>query len=348
MLSSEQGKLNVRRLLRWKTLFYDFALPLVRRLGPRCADRLIEASGYLLLELPPWRRKFIESAVSETAAALGASWPVARTAKELARGIPRFLARDYPLDCLSDGEALDRFDVTGFDAIEKLLAQGEGLILVGGHFGAHLAAIHWLFRRGVNPKLFVQRPTHVSRYLSRRLDLCSRQRRFFVRRKLSAAEATEKVLLARDEIKSGGVVYLAGDIPWPGVNSRSARFLGKELSFQSVWADLAALARAPAASVFCSHLPGGRFELSFDAPRRLERGEESAAVEDYLQSLEGRILARPAEAVCHILWDCYRCSEPTPPPALTSAISPSRVRRRRPLSSADRHTAAAEPVRPSL
>lgn len=296
--------------MRWKTLFYDLALPLVRGLGPACADRVMEAAGRLFLELPPWRLRILETAVREAAAAAAANWPIDSTAKALARGIPRFLARDYPLEALSDRDALDRFEVEGFDPIEKLISRREGLILVGGHFGAHLAAIHWLFRRGLHPKLLVQRPVHVSRYLARRLDACPLQRGLFLRRDLSTAEAAARVLQARDALKSGEVIYLAGDIPLCGANSRPGRLLGRDLSFLSVWADLAAHTQAPTAHIFCSHLPAGRFKVGFEPPKTIARGEEPEAVNDYLRSLEARIRAEPAEAVCHLLWDCYRNVNP--------------------------------------
>ena len=101
--------------------------------------------------------------------------------------------RDYPLDGLSDQAVLDRFDVRGYDRLRATMADGRGAILVGSHLGAHIAGVHWLFRRGVPLRLLVQRPRHISGELNRRFDDDGPhpQAAMFLRRDLSPAVAIE-------------------------------------------------------------------------------------------------------------------------------------------------------------
>lgn len=176
----------------------------------------------------------------------------------------------------------------------------------------HLAGIHWMFRTGVGigvaPKLLVQRPLHISRFLDRKFDdpAPPPQECFFLRRNLTRREAAVRVLRARDALKSGNAVYMAGDVPLETPNSRPGRLMGRELPFLSVWAELAVLSQAHVSRVFCLHEPGGCFKLVFEEPRRIDRGEETAAQAEYFDKLEKRIQERPTEAIAYLLWECYQ------------------------------------------
>ena len=150
-----------------------------------------------------------------------AVWPPA------AAGSLRFLARDYLLDP-TDEPVLARFDVPGDERLRAALARGRGTVLVGGHLGAHVAAFHWLFRSGVPLRLMVQRPHHVAASLNRFFDRDEPepQAGFFLRRALAPGECVARVLRARGAAR-GQAVYLPGDIPWTGPNTRSGRLLGR-------------------------------------------------------------------------------------------------------------------------
>jgi lauroyl/myristoyl acyltransferase len=306
---------TLRHLLSWKALFYDAVLPALRQLGPARGDALLGGLGRLVSAFQPGRRGEIAAAVASAKAALGAEWDITATARAVAANIPRYLARDYPLDGAGDDDVLSRFDVTGADHLDEALASGRGVILVGSHLGAHVAGLHWLYRRGVPLRLLVQRPGHVSRSLKVRFDEGGPhpQPRFFLRRGLATGDAAERLLRALGALRDGHAVYLNGDIPWPGPNARPGRLLGRDRAFLAIWADLAVLARAPALFVTCTHAPRGRYALDIAPPFELRPGDEPAAVAAYLARLESAILAHPADAVAHLTWPCFGPG-PTPLP----------------------------------
>lgn len=308
MITFQDIAVTLRRLLRWKTLFYDALLPVLSRLGPAASARVLAALGGASAAIWPPRKAELRRAVAMARRSLDADWNEAETTADLAARIPRFLARDFPLDRLDDRAVFDRFDVAGYAKVQEAIDQGTGVILLGGHFGAHLAAIHWMYRAGSPLRLLVQRPNHVSKYLHNQFDRDQDipQSRFFLRRGMTAAESAERVLSARRALRAGMAVYMAGDIPWKSPNARRGTLLGRTDTFLAVWADLAVLTRAPVVPVFCSHESRGRFLLTFDAPWILKPGDEPAAVERFLARLEAEIDASPADAVAHLLWSCYQ------------------------------------------
>jgi len=249
---------------------------------------------------------------------LDADWSIEATWPALAANAARFLARDYPLDGQTDENVLARFDVRGYERLHTALADGRGAILVGSHLGAHIAGVHWLFRRGIPLRLLVQRPRHVSRTLDRLFDAGGPhpQVEMFLRRDLSRAVAVERIFRARSALRDGLAIYLNGDIPWTGPNTCAGSLLGYPQRLLAIWTELAVLTVARVFVVFCTHLPAGRFALEIEAMGRLRPGEEEAAVADYLKQLEARIATCPADAVAHLLWPCYR--SPAPPATLPS------------------------------
>lgn len=319
--------MRTRELLTWKFAFYRGFLPALRRLGPERADAVLAGLGRASA-LDPIRRSRLTAALHRVRGALGAGltaeWPsVSSLAPDLAVGALRFLARDYLLETDDDSAALARFDVAGADAFQNAMSSGRGAVLVGGHLGGHVAAFHWLYRSGVPLRLMVQRPHHVSSALERFFDRDTPdpQSGFFLRRALQPGECVARVLRARAALKSGKVVYLPGDIPWSGPNTRAGRLLGRTHPLLSVWADLAALTNTPVFTVFCTHLPGGRFSLSLEPLGPIAPGDEPAAVARYLARLERAIASHPADAVAHLLWPCYG---PPLPSRSHSALRPSR------------------------
>jgi phosphatidylinositol dimannoside acyltransferase len=296
-----------RQLFTWKFFFYDAAMPLLRRLGPARGDAILGFVGRVLAMFQPRRGRRIAASVERARKSLDADWNVAATSAALAANLPRYLARDYPID-LDDGQAaLARFDVTGAAHLDSALADGRGLVLVGSHLGAHIAGLHWLYRHGVPLRLLVQRPRHVSRTLLLRFDQSGKhpQEPMFLRRGLAPYACVERILRARDALRGGCAVYLNGDIPWTGANARPGTLLGLTQPFLSVWADLAVLTRCPAIFVTCTHAPTGRFTLDFSPPLSLAPGDEPAAIAAYFSQLNAAISQHPADAVAHLSWPCF-------------------------------------------
>lgn len=313
--------MTLRHLLSWKSLFYEGLLPALRRLGPAPGDAILGGLGRLSARAWPPRRRALVRALESGRSALRAGWEPEALRPALAANSLRFLARDYLLDARGDAEVLSRFDVDGDASLQSALGRGKGAILVGSHLGGHIAALHWLYRRGVPLRLLVQRPRHVSRGLERWFDRDEPhpQSEFFLRRNLGPAQAAERMLRARAALRDGYCVYLSGDIPWTGANTRPGRLLGRSRTFLSVWADLAVLTGAPVYSVFCTHEPGGRYALSLEPMGTLARGEEPAAVARFLARLESEIAAHPTDAVAHLLWPCYGVAPCAAPSAVESA-----------------------------
>ncbi len=299
-----------RDILTWKFPFYHGLLPALRALGATRADALLEAAGRASTALwPPRRRQF-----AEALARVGGDDPGA-----LAAGVLRFHARDYLFETDDDASALGRFDVTGAAALLEAQAEGRGVVLVGSHLGGHLASLHWLYRSRLPLRLMVQRPRHVTKALNAFFDRDEQesdpQSQFFLRRSLNPTEGVSRLLRCRAALRAGKVVYLPGDVPWIGPNTRSGRLLGRTQRVLSVWSDLASLTGAPVFHVFCTHQPGGRHALTFESAGRITPGDEPSAVARYLDRLDQQIAAHPADAVAHLLWPCYGTPQAVQHPA---------------------------------
>lgn len=310
--------MTLRRLVCWKSVFYRVLLPTLRRFGPGVTDAALGFLGRVAGAMRPSRRRVLRRGAELAAESLGSRVIPDRVAfrTALAASVPRYLARDYLLEGLGDEEFDQRFDVTGFEPVAARLAAGEGVVLVGSHLGAHLAAMHWMVRRGLPVRLLVQRPRHVSPTLDRffdRPDTRDPQSAYLLRRDLSRSEAAARVLRARNALRAGRAVYLNGDIPWRTSGAHTGRLLGIEHPFLALWAELAILANVPVVRVFCTHLPAGRYALSFDPPERVEPGNQGMAVASYLARLAEVVAANPAEAIPYLTWPAY-----LPPLSITS------------------------------
>ena len=316
--------ISLRRALSWKSWFYRVVVPGLRRLGPARTDAALGWLGRAVVACRPGLRREIARSVARTRATLGATWDEPRTRRALAEHLGRIAARDLPLDGLADPAVLARFEVTGRDHLAEALALGRGAIVVGSHLGAHLPALGWLDRQGVPLRLLVQRPRHVSAGLHRVFDREGPhpQAEFSLRRAMTPAEGAARVLRARAALRAGMMVYLGGDILWPGPNCRPGRLLGCDRTFLAVWADLAALAEAPVVFLFAAHEPGGRYALTLDPPRIVAPGGEDAAVAAFLGRLEAEIRLHPADAAAYLLWPCFG------PPAASIAAANPRIGRR--------------------
>jgi hypothetical protein len=309
-----------RHFLSWKPLFYDGLMPALRALGPARGDAILGGLGRVVSSAWPPRGRELAGALRRVRDALGADWDEAATLPRLEGNVFRFLARECLLDGAAEADFFRRFDVRGFEHLQAARGQGRGVILVACHLGAHLSAPHWLYRSGVPLRMLIQRPQHVSRLLQSRFDEADGphpQAGFFLRRYLTPEEASKRIFRTRAALRDGVAVYVKGDVPWSGPNTRPGRLLGQDRTFQSLWADFAALFRAPVVPVFCTHLPRGRYALTFDPGWNVSRGAEGDAVNRYLARLEAEIRSHPADAVAHLLWPCYG-----PDPATIVASKP--------------------------
>jgi lauroyl/myristoyl acyltransferase len=281
---------------------------MLARLGPSRCDAVIRALGKALVWLQPGAKARLREALRRAQEALDLDGPVEELWPALAASTLRTLARDYPLDCRSDEDALGRFEVVGAAQLGRDLAAGRGLILVGSHLGAYIEGLHWLYRAGLPVRALVQRPWHVSKFLTRRFDDAAgphAQARMFLKRDLTRPQAVELLQRARAALRDGLAVYLCGDIPWDGPNTQPGGLLGVEHRFLSIWTELAVLTRAPVYHVFCTHQKGGKYRLDLQAVGQVHAGEQAQGVADYLRQLEARIATHPAQAVAHLLWPCY-------------------------------------------
>jgi lauroyl/myristoyl acyltransferase len=321
--------MNPRHALSWKPWFYKALLPALGRLGPSRADASLAAIGRTLLAVNPLRRHELDRQIARADGLLSAGWDRAAVRREVAAGILRTLARDYPLEGPWDEGQRARFQVDGLAPLSEALAGGRGLILLGSHLGAHLAGLHWMARSGLPLRLLVQRPRHVSPTLQGWFDAQSSpgtplpQSDFFLRRHLDPGQAVRRVLLARDALRAGHLVYINGDVPWPIPSARPARFLGAVRPFLTLWADLAALTGTPVVPLFCTHQPEGRYHLAFDPPRAVAPGSQAGHLAAYLARLESQIAAHPGDAVPYLTWPTYTA----PTTAISTPPGPHAPRR---------------------
>ena len=314
-----------RDVLTWKFVFYHGLLPALRRLGPAWADAILGMLGKCSTSLWPPRKRRLAGALEfarEGLSHYSPTWDADTLAPDLAAGSLRYLARDYLLAEDND-RVLPLFDVSGEAALNQAMAKGRGVVLVGSHFGGHIAAFHWLYRMGFPLRLMVQRPRHVTQALSAFFDQNEPrpQSDFFLTRSMDTTACVSRILNARAALREGIAVYLPGDIPWNGLNSRTGRLLGRTHPFLSVWADLAAITSAPVFHVICTPRANGRFALAFEPAGTIAPGRESAAVDRYLARLDAAIAADPADAVAHLLWPCFG---PAIKPTRCSSARPSR------------------------
>ena len=316
--------IELRRALSWKSWFYKVILPTLRQLGPEATDAALGLLGRGAVACRPGLRRALAAAVARTKGKLAADWDEAATRAALASHLGRSAARDYPIAGLADAAVLARFEVAGAEHLNAALSQGRGAIVVGSHLGAHLPALGWLDRQGVPLRLLVQRPRHVSPELHRLFDREGPhpQAGFSLRRAMTPAESASRVLHAYAALRDGMVVYLGGDILWPGPNCRPGRLLGFDRTFLAVWADLAALAGAPVLFLFATHEPRGRYGITLDPPRTILPGGEDAAVATFLTRLETEIRRHPADALAYLLWPCFG------PPAASMTTADPRIGRR--------------------
>jgi hypothetical protein len=169
---------------------------------------------------------------------------------------------------------------------------------------------HWLFRRGYAVRFYMERPRHVSKYLTRQFATegpLGQSKLFISRSKGDPAGSASSILRASKVLGAGMIIYLAGDVRWNGPNTQVARFMGQLYHFSATLVRLAALTGAPVVPVFCPMLPDGTSHIDFRPPLHIPQdvarnGQVLPWVQSYLQTLEDEVRRHPDNSNEYFFW----------------------------------------------
>jgi phosphatidylinositol dimannoside acyltransferase len=299
-----------RRGLNIRKGFLRLWLPMIRALPLPAASRFVSGIGRLEYRLSHKIRGEFRQAVRRGASILNCRWDVPEVSRELAGNHVLWRTRDLLLDGVSDERARAMFTVEGRENLDAAVAPGRGCLVLASHFGAHLLPAHWLFREGFPVRFYMERPRHISRYLSRHFETDGPlgQEKLFISRQGVPADSASSILRAARTLKAGMLLYLAGDVRWTGQLTETARFLGRDLRFSTTWVVLAAMTGVPVVMVFCRMEPDGRYHIAFqpafhvpkDAP---EKGETGRWVRHFLEVLEGQVRQHPENSNDYFFWE---------------------------------------------
>ena len=295
--------LNVRKLL------LGTILPILRKLPPRLASNMIAGIGKTEYAVLRGLRFRVDEAVRRGGHYFGREWNVRQVGRELAGNQIRWRTRDQLLDGLPSDKVAPLFEVTGRDRLDAVLAEKRGVVLLCNHFGSHMMPAHWLLREGYTLRLFMERPRHISRFLASQFDTDgpTGQKKLFISRKASPAEAAGSILRATRVLNAGMVLMIAGDVRWTGAGTSVATFLGQRYAFSNTWGKLAAITGAPIVPVFCRFDAGGMYHLEFQQAYTVPRGnpepEELASwVQAFLKRVEDQVERFPANSNEYFFW----------------------------------------------
>lgn len=298
-----------RRGLNLRKGLLKIILPALRALPPKSASRVLAGIGRLEYSMLKGLRVRYDGAITRHAHHLNCRWDVPAVARELAGNHIRWRTRDLLLDGLPDGLVEPLFRVEGREHLDAALAPGKGVILLGNHFGAHLMPAHWMVRQGYPLRLYMERPRHISRFLTRQFDSDGPlgQRKLFISRKANPAEAAGSILRVARVLKAGMVVNLACDVRWPGPHAIRAKFLGGTHEFSATWITLASLTAAPVVPVFCRMDAEGAYHLEFlpafqIPPDANTSGNAPDHLQTCLEVIESRIRLDPANSNEYFFW----------------------------------------------
>ena len=298
-----------RRGLNIRKGFLKAFLPVVRALPLPVASRFVSGIGRLEYRLSSTLRQSFDNAVAQGRSILDGQWDLPTVSRELAGNHVLWRTRDLLLDGVPDHRALEMFTVEGKEHLQAAVEESRGCIVLANHFGAHLLPAHWLFRENYPVRFYMERPRHISRYMSRHFqtDGPLGQDKLFISRQGVPADSASSILRASRAIKAGLLLYLAGDVRWTGRLTESAEFLGRSLRFSTTWVVLAALTEAPVVMVFCRMEPDGRYHIEFrpafhvpkDAP---EQGQTALWVRHFTQILEEQVRKYPTNSNDYFFW----------------------------------------------
>ncbi len=188
----------VRRWLSVRKGLLRAILPILRVLPLPVASRMIARIGRTEYALLGRLRAAYDAAVARGGDQLGCAWDIPAVSRDLAGNQVRWRTRDLLLDGVPDHRAAPMFLVTGREYLDEALALGKGVILLGSHYGAHLLPSHWLVREGYPLRYYMERPRHVSKFLSRHFETDGPlgQSKLFISRKGDPAGSASSILRA--------------------------------------------------------------------------------------------------------------------------------------------------------
>lgn len=298
-----------RRWVNGRRFLLRRILPVLRILPLPLASRMIAGIGKTEYRMLAELRESFDGAVARASEILDCSWDVPAVSLELAGNHIRWRTRDLLLDGVSDRRVSRLFHVEGRDSLDAARAKGRGVIVLACHYGSHLMPAHWLFREQYPLRFFMERPRHVSKYLARKFDSDGPlgQDKLFISRKGDPAGSAGSILRASRILKAEMLIYLAGDVRWPGPHTQTARFMGKAYNFSATWVNLAALTGAPVVPVFCQMRADGIYQIEFRTPIQVpndtvKAGGAGHLVQDYIGMLEEQVRRYPSNSNEYFFW----------------------------------------------
>ena len=307
-----------RRGLNIRKVFLGIVLPLLRRLPPRVASDMIAGIGRTEYALFKGLRHRVDEAVIQGSHHFGRVWDVPTVGRALAGNQIRWRTRDRLLDGLPDARVAPLFAVKGLERLHAALAEKEGVVLLCNHFGSHMMPAHWLMREGYPLRLFMERPRHISKFLSRQFDTDgpTGQRHLFISRRAAPRDAAGSILRAMRVLQAGMILMIAGDVRWSGTQNSSAEFLGQSYTFSNTWVKLAAMTGSPVVPVFCRLDADGHYQLEFREHYRVPREDSDPErvaewVQRFLHTIEAQVESYPADSNEYLFWNEAREGNPS-------------------------------------
>ncbi len=298
-----------RRGLNIRKTFLKAVLPVIRALPLPVASRVVSGIGRLEYRFSPTLRQSFDAAVAQGQTVLDCRWDAGTVSRELAGNHVLWRTRDLLLDGVPDARALEMFTVEGKENLDAAMSEGKGCLVLANHFGAHLLPAHWLFRASYPVRFYMERPRHISRYMSRhfRTEGPLGQDKLFISRQGVPADSAGSILRAARAVKAGLLLYLAGDVRWTGKLTETAKFMGRTMRFSTTWVVLAALTEAPVVMVFCRMEPDGRYHMefrpAFHVPKEApEHGQATEWVRHFLEILEDQVRKYPTNSNDYFFW----------------------------------------------
>ncbi len=288
-----------------KWIMRHIVVPVARCLPLERAHLLIEKIGLLEYDFNHQYRAHLKSLVTEANSRLDVNWPVRRTARIIAGRMARWRLRDLLLDGKNSARALASFRVDGLENLEQAMAEGNGVVLLSNHFGAHLQVANWMYRRGIEFRFLTERPRSLSKVIDKyfRSEGPLGQRELFLSRHKAGTAATASILRAIKCLKAGHVVLTTNDVRWNDNRSVVASLMGIQWRFTSTWVMLAQRSKAPIVQVFCLMLPDGRHELRFLPPEHIPADADPAQwIQKTLDRLQAMINLEPGNSCEFIGW----------------------------------------------
>ncbi|APW59794.1 lysophospholipid acyltransferase family protein [Paludisphaera borealis] len=298
-----------RRAVNIRKGFLRGVLPFVRLLPLPVASRFLSGIGRFEYRMSKGVRAAFDSAVSQGGKTLRCDWDVPAVGERLAGNHILWRSRDLLLDGPSKERALNMFDVEGREHLDAALAQKKGCVLLTSHFGAHMLPAHWLYRQDYPLRLYMERPRNVSKFMIDRFtdDGELSQGKLFISRRGGSTDAASSILRAVRVLRSGMMLFLAGDVRWSGQLTAEAHFMGQTQRFSTTWIALAAMSQAPVVPVFCRIGDDDRYHLefqpSFQVPRDAQQEDKSSVyAQRFLDLLEEQVRRYPSNSNEYLFW----------------------------------------------